>query len=100
MTSAESLKAALRRICEQVLDGAVPAACQAQEVWSQAAASFAAVTQGSSNPDVPVIQEFLGRTSMEAFELIGREDELRQAVLSARIRPHPFAADSSDRRNT
>lgn len=75
-----ALRAAPRRICDRVLDKAVPAASQAQEVWSQAAASFAAVTQGSSNPDVPIIQEFLGRTSQEAFVLIGREEELRQAI--------------------
>lgn len=68
------------QIPEAVLSGAVPAAEQAAQVWSQQAASFASIMQGSNISDAEQIQTFMGQVSQEAFLLIGREDELREMI--------------------
>lgn len=70
MSSADDIKAAVLRIIDQIqsVDGAAVAL---SNTWSQAAASFASLTQDSNNPLVPPIQGFLGMQGMNAFELSG-----------------------------
>ena len=52
------------------------AATQLSDGWSQAAASFAALTQSSNNPHVAAIQGYLGQVARDAFELQGRSTEI------------------------
>lgn len=70
MTSAGDVRAAVLGIIDQI-QGADGAAVALSDTWSQAAASFASLTQDSSNPLVPPIQGLLGASGMQASELLG-----------------------------
>lgn len=81
MTSTEDLKAALMRLPEDALALVDPASAVA-DGWSQIATTFASLTQGSNNSDVASTQGLLGQWSQIAFDLVGREDELRRLISS------------------
>jgi pantothenate kinase-related protein Tda10 len=70
MASADDMKAAVLGIIDQI-QSADGAAVALSDTWSQAAASFASLTQGSNNPLVPQIQGFLGAQGTAASELLG-----------------------------
>lgn len=70
MTSAGDMRAAVLGIISQI-QSADGAAVALSDAWSQAAASFASLTQDSNNPLVPPIQGFLGMQAMQASELLG-----------------------------
>jgi hypothetical protein len=70
MAGAGDLKAAVLGIISQI-QSADGAAVALSDTWSQAAASFAALTQDSNNPLVPPIQSLLGASGMQASELLG-----------------------------
>lgn len=48
--------------------------------WSQAAATFAALTQNSNNPLVAGIVAYLGDASQAAFDLEGRSTGLEELI--------------------
>jgi hypothetical protein len=85
MTSAGDMRAAVLGIIDQI-QTADSAAVALSDTWSQAAASFASLTQDSNNPLVPQIQGFIGVQGMAASELLGNgtrvEEMLREYAAS------------------
>jgi hypothetical protein len=80
VSDVDALKAALLGLIHTLQTSVDSGAAQVSDGWSQAAASFASLTQGSNNPSVGEIQAFMGARAQAAFEILGDASQAEEMI--------------------